>query len=196
MQVFCTAYRHVDPSLYMSMQHLFWTWRGVFPPVPLRTIETELQLNPKPVGPGTGSQPSRAMEPPVRPGHGIHVNPKYLEQRQLLQQSRTRRVCISYLPILMYAGCVVFLYFTIATCLLWKVMVGRCFCCVPSVRGVYFPPFFYCIDVCSPLLLKQADGVAAAERNGDGQARQDQAAPRENSKVWSETQRSTVRIQQ
>jgi len=98
VQVFCTAYRHVDPSLYMAMQHLFWTWRGVFPPVPLRTIETELQLNPKRAGSGTGSQPSRAMEPPVRPGHGIHVNPKYLEQRQLLQQSRTRRVCISYLP--------------------------------------------------------------------------------------------------
>lgn len=98
VQVFCTAYRHVDPGLYTSMQHLFWTWRGVFPPVPLRTIEAELQLNPKPGGPATGNQPPRAMEPSVRPGHGIHVNPKYLEQRQLLQQSRTSRVCISYLP--------------------------------------------------------------------------------------------------
>ncbi|KAG0595543.1 hypothetical protein M758_UG175500 [Ceratodon purpureus] len=90
-EVFCKAYRHVDPSLYTSMQHLFWTWRGVFPAAPLKTIETELQLSPKPGGHTAGNMASRGVEPSVRPGHGIHVNPKYLEQRQLLQQSRTSR---------------------------------------------------------------------------------------------------------
>ncbi|KAG0574473.1 hypothetical protein KC19_VG265100, partial [Ceratodon purpureus] len=90
-EVFCKAYRHVDPSLYTSMQHLFWTWRGIFPSVPLRTIETVLQLNPKPGGPAAGNLASRGVEPSVRSGHGIHVNPKYLEQRQHLQQSRTSR---------------------------------------------------------------------------------------------------------
>ncbi|KAG0571674.1 hypothetical protein KC19_VG033100 [Ceratodon purpureus] len=90
-EVFCKAYRHLDPSLCTSMQHLFWTWRGVFPAAPLKTIETELQLSPKPGGPTAGKMASRGVEPSVRPGHGIHVNPKYLEQRQFLQQSRTNR---------------------------------------------------------------------------------------------------------
>jgi hypothetical protein len=93
------------------MQHLFWTWRGVFPSAPLRTIETELRLNPKPGGPG--NQTSRPVEPSVRPGHGIHVNPKYLEQRQLLQQSRTSRVRISYFLCIVHAlYAVVFVDFT------------------------------------------------------------------------------------
>nr|XP_024398666.1 uncharacterized protein LOC112293458 isoform X2 [Physcomitrium patens] len=74
------------------MQHLFWTWRGVFPQAPLRTIETELQLGPKPGAPASITQPPRAVDPAVRPGHGIHVNPKYLEQRQLIQQTRPSRV--------------------------------------------------------------------------------------------------------
>jgi hypothetical protein len=93
MQVFITAYRQVEPNLYTAMQHLFWTWRDVFPPIPLRAIETKLQFNSKPNGPTTSTQVTRTVDSPsVRPGHGIHVNPKYLEQRQLLQQSRTNRV--------------------------------------------------------------------------------------------------------
>lgn len=175
------------------MQHLFWTWRGVFPPVPLRTIETELQLNPKPGGPATGNQTSRAMEPSVRPGHGIHVNPKYLEQRQLLQQSRTSRVCISYLP-----------YFDVCSiyglCILQKrnltalQIYGRQMFCVSGVSNVYFS--LSGVLMCAVLCSEQADGIAPAERNGDGPARQDRAALRENSKGWPETQRSTVRSEQ
>ena len=93
MQVFIKAYGQVEPNLYTAMQHLFWTWRDVFPPNPLRAIETTLQFNPKPNGPTTSTQVTRTVDSPsVRPGHGIHVNPKYLEQRQLLQQSRTNRV--------------------------------------------------------------------------------------------------------
>lgn len=102
-EVFCKAYRQVDPSLYTAMQHLFWTWRGVFPQAPLRTIETELQLGPKPGAPASITQPPRAVDPAVRPGHGIHVNPKYLEQRQLIQQTRPSRVCTSHLPCFMSA---------------------------------------------------------------------------------------------
>ena len=117
------------------MQHLFWTWRGVFPPTPLRTIETELQLNPKPGGPTAGNQTSRGVEPPVRPGHGIHVNPKYLEQRQLLQQSRTSTVRISYFPCIVHAPYgVVFVelthvrVFMVRFCFVCDVKNAFCFC--------------------------------------------------------------------
>ncbi|KAI5071264.1 hypothetical protein GOP47_0013515 [Adiantum capillus-veneris] len=93
-EVFVKSYRQVDPSQHPAMQHLFKTWRGVFNSEPLREIERELQFNIL----GTDglhappqSNPARLTESPPpqqRPGHGIHVNPKYLEaQRQKLQQS-------------------------------------------------------------------------------------------------------------
>ncbi|KAL2609492.1 hypothetical protein R1flu_028065 [Riccia fluitans] len=90
-EVFVKAYRHVDPATTPAMQHLFRTWSGVFPPQPLRVIEDELDISASSThsGPSVAGPPPRPAESQMqRTGHGIHVNPKYLEaQRQRLQQT-------------------------------------------------------------------------------------------------------------
>ncbi|KAK9056380.1 hypothetical protein SSX86_027470 [Deinandra increscens subsp. villosa] len=78
-EVYCAAYRQVHPSLHPSMRHLFGTWSTVFPSSVLRKIESQLQFSPSTL---------RDSESP-RPAHGIHVNPKYLEARRLLESSTT-----------------------------------------------------------------------------------------------------------
>eukprot|EP00850_Spirogloea_muscicola_P014858 SM000109S14172 [mRNA] locus=s109:288611:295516:- [translate_table: standard] len=94
-EVFIGAWRAVPPGLRPAMQHLFKTWRGIFPAPQLRRIESALQQDGPPLqqaaanGPATGAPPLETSGGSGR----IHVNPKYIEaqHRQRLEAQMSPR---------------------------------------------------------------------------------------------------------
>ncbi|XP_028767818.1 polyadenylation and cleavage factor homolog 4 isoform X2 [Neltuma alba] len=78
-EIFCEAYRQVHPKLHNDMRRLFGTWSNVFPPSVLRKIEAKLQFSQAVNSRSSISDPLRASES-RQATHGIHINPKYLQQ--------------------------------------------------------------------------------------------------------------------
>ncbi|KAL9259861.1 Polyadenylation and cleavage factor homolog 4-like protein [Drosera capensis] len=84
-EVFCEAYKQMQPHLHPAMHHLFRTWSTVFSSVVLSDIRARLHFS-SVYRQSAGSANARTLESP-RPSHGIHVNPKYLEAKRQYDSS-------------------------------------------------------------------------------------------------------------
>lgn len=77
------------------MRHLFGTWSTVFPPSVLRKIEAELQFSQASNNQSSITDSLRVPESP-QATHGIHINPKYLQQ---LEHSTMDSVSFLMIPL-------------------------------------------------------------------------------------------------